>query len=112
MELVRAIPPTSPRLRGGVSTRILANGGTRDRRDVFHVSFDPATEPPVVVIVEAVAVINDTPVEALAPIEDTVDTDALRALVRHSSTDVEVSFAYEALEITIDTDGDLWIRRM
>lgn len=111
MELVTAVHCTSSRPSVEPSRRAVHNGGSNDRRDVFHVSFAPGEESPPVVLLEAVEVINDTPVESLPPLERAIDPDALSALVVNASTTVEITFTYESLDITMSSDGHLWLQR-
>lgn len=92
--------------------RLLANGGI-DRRDAFHVSFDPGEDAVVEVIVRSVAVIHNTDPKALTPLAEVVDPDALEALFGAPSegyaADVQATFVYEDLEVTVNTDGNLWL---
>lgn len=91
--------------------RFLANGGF-DRRDAFHVSFDREEEDVVQVVVRAVAVIHNTDPKALPPLAEVVDPDALKALIGAPSegcADAQVTFVYEDLEVTVNTDGNLWL---
>lgn len=97
---------------GGVPPLLVTSGGD-GRRDVFQVPFDPATEDVVEVILRSVAVIqNEEPAE-LPALGDVVETDALSAIFGPSSeefaSEVQVTFAYEDLEITVTTDGDVWL---
>lgn len=116
MELVRSthFPRGPGHLRS--SAHLTPNGGTDDRRDVFHVSFDPNEESVFVVLTEAVALIQDTAPEALTPLSDVIDVDAIEALFGRSPerqpNDIEVTFEYESLSITIASTGDIWLRRI
>ena len=108
MDIVRGVESTmtcSP-------PRLVANGGN-GCRDTFHVSFDPADEDVVEVLVRTVAVIHNTDPTALSPIGEIVDPDALRALFGAGSdgfeADAQATFVYEGLEVTVNTDGDLWL---
>lgn len=116
MELVRSthVPRAPGNLRS--SPHLTPNGGTDDRRDVFHVAFDPEDESVFVVLTEAVAVIQDTAPEALTPLSDVLDVDAIEALFDRSPerqpNDLEVTFEYESLAVTIASTGDIWLRRI
>lgn len=99
----------------GPSRGLAPDGGSAGRRDVFHVSFDPQTESVVEVVLGAVAVVhNREPVE-LSPLGDAVEPDALDKLVSQSSNERsgvnEIRFVYEGLDINIDSDGDVWLKR-
>lgn len=97
---------------GCVFPRLVANGGD-GRRDAFHVSFDPVEEDVIEVVTRSVAIIHNTDQVALSAIGRVVDPEALRVVFGPDSerfaADVEVSFVYEDLEVTLDTDGDLWL---
>lgn len=108
MELVRSVS-----VSGSISG-LAANGGDRGKRDVFHVSFDPETESIEVVVVESVAAIQNRAPEELDPLYEAVDPEALDDLVAPEAGEQarvdEVGFVYEGLEVTIESDGDVWIR--
>lgn len=97
---------------GTVAPPVLANGGDA-RRDVFRVPFDPDTEDPNAVVVRSVAVIQNVEPTDLPPLGDVVDVDALEALVAPPEGSregaVNVTFVYQGLEITVDSDGELWL---
>ena len=97
---------------GNVTDRCVANGGD-GRRDVFHVSFDPANEDVTGVVVRSVAVIHNVEPAELPPLGEAVDPDALADVFgpRSVSTDadVQVTFVYEGLEITVNGDGNVWL---
>lgn len=92
--------------------QLVTNGGF-GRRDAFHVSFDPDEDDVVEEIVRAVAVIHNTVPKALTPLGEVVDPDALEALCGPESAgfaaDATVIFVYEDLEVTVNTDGNLWL---
>lgn len=108
MEIVHSVE--SP--IGSVHPELVPNGGF-GRRDAFHVSFDPDEDDVVEEVVRAVAVIHNTDPNALSPLGRVVDPDALEALIGRGfeefGTDTQVSFVYEDLEITLDTDGNVWL---
>lgn len=92
--------------------RLLTSGGD-GRRDVFHVTFDPAEEDVTEAVVRAVAVIHNVEPADLPPLVDVVDPDALSALFGPAAeafdSDVQATFVYQDLEITVDSDGNLWL---
>jgi len=94
------------------SGRFIPNGGTSDPRDAFHVPFDPRSEQVVDVVVNAVAVIHNVDPMTLSPLANAVNPDALVSLVRSGSAvdrPVEVTFDFENLEITVSSDGHVWL---
>ncbi len=111
MELVRSVHETA-----SPSGLVPNGGGNHGRRDVFHVTFDPGSESPVEVVLDAVAVVHDRQPEDLAPLHDAVDPEALDELVvpssDHQAGADEVRFVYEGLEISIDGDGNVWLQRV
>lgn len=115
MEIVHRVYETGRLPEPGGSPRFATNGGTDGGREVFHVSFDTGIESPSVVVLDAVSLINDKPVQELDPLTERVDPDALDSLIAgahdRQSDSVEVRFDYEGLRITITDDGDLWLRR-
>lgn len=115
MHLVPGVyePGVSPEL--GPSSRTITSGGDRDRRDVFHVSFDPATESPTQVVTEAAAVIHNEDPEELGPLYEAVDPEALDDPVTppgddHSGVE-EIQFVYAGLEVVLESEGNAWLRR-
>lgn len=104
-------------VRGVVSTlecsppRLVTNGGN-GCRDTFHVSFDPVDEDVVEVIVRTVAVIHNADPAELSAIGGVVDPDALHAIFGRESerfaADAQVTFVYEDLVVTLNTDGNAW----
>jgi len=108
MDIVRGVESTlacSP-------PRLIANGGN-GCRDTFHVSFDPADEDVIEVLVRTVAVIHNTDPTTLSAIGEVVDPDALRAIFGREpdrfTTEAQATFVYEGLEVTINTDGNVWL---
>lgn len=97
---------------GNVTATLVTNGGN-GRRDVFHVPFDPTSDDVVEVVVRAVAVIQNVEPTELPPLENAVDPDALSAIFgsdsEASTTDVQVTFVYEGLEITVNSDGNVYL---
>lgn len=99
-----------PDTRPGVYT----NGGDQDPRDVFHVSFDPTTEPVERVVVEAVAVIRNAEPDQLTPLNKVIDPEALDGLLASAAEkqveQIDIQFVYEGLTVTVTSDGDLWLQ--
>jgi hypothetical protein len=67
---------------------------------------------PSFAIVDAVATVKGYDEMELSPLNDYVDCDSLDRLLdrEHQATDVEVSFRYEELQVTIDSTGEIRIR--
>lgn len=107
MQIVHGVEGTL----GSAPDRFAPNGGN-GRRDVFHVSYDPTNEEVTEVVIRSVAVIHNADPADLPPLGDAVDPDALSALFGPGSegfsADAQVTFVYEDLEITIDSDGNVW----
>lgn len=97
----------------GRSETLTPNGGTDDEHDVFHRSFRPGVESVDTVLVESVSVIHNVDEDELDPLYDTVDPDALTGLFEGATSDEsnieEVQFVYEELEVTIVSDGHIWL---
>lgn len=97
----------------GCAPPLLVTSGGDGRRDVFHVSFDPTTEDVVEVVLRSVAVIHNVEPDELTPLGDAVDPEALSAIFGPASeefaSEVQVTFAYEDLEITVNTEGHVWL---
>lgn len=89
----------------------VTNGGNPDR-NVFENEFDPREELPSAVIVETVSFIRNVDPLALDPLADALDPDALDALLSRSASEdpIEVTFPYEGFQISVTSDGKLWIR--
>ncbi|MDZ5812783.1 HalOD1 output domain-containing protein [Halorubrum sp. AD140] len=68
------------------------------------------TGRPCVTIVEAVAATTDRKPVDLPPLHDTVDADALGALLTGGSPWVTVSFTYADTDVTVEGDGSLEVR--
>lgn len=92
-------------------TSLLPNGGSPGPRDSFHVTFDPGGESVVEVIVNAVGLVHDVDQTELEPLATAVDPDSLDRLFATDSAVREVSFVYEDLEITVGSEGDVWLER-
>lgn len=83
---------------------------SRDRA-VLETEFDPADGPVSQRVVAAVASHYDVDPTALEPLYDTIDPDALDALLdvpaRDPDRSVTVTFPYEDLAITVDSEGTI-----
>lgn len=76
--------------------------------EAFHGQFDPDAESSAVVVtvVETVAAVSGSDPTAMPPLYDTVDPEALTALVASArDRPVEISFTYEACRVTVSSDG-------
>lgn len=93
-----------------------ADGSGSGDEEIFHVEFDPDVDSITLVIVRAIAAIRDVPPTKLSPLADSIDLDFLEKLVDPESITVrragEVTFYYEGFDITVDSDGDIWIERV
>lgn len=103
LELTR---PIDRRTRHGY----VSNGGANRAPNAFHCQYDRELQELTQAIVEAVAFIKNTAHEELSPLETVIDTDALTECLETSSEPVEVVFTYEELEITVTSDGDIWLQ--
>lgn len=65
-------------------------------------------------VVEAIAAVTDQEPQDVPPLYDVVDPDALDAIVSTDGNDtgrsVRVSFAYEGLEVTVDSASGIEVR--
>ena len=91
---------------------LIANGGSGDELDTFHVQFDPETESVVGVLVESVAAIRNVPPEELDPLADAIDPEALAALVESGKDGglERIEFSYAGFIVTISHGGQLRLR--
>lgn len=75
----------------------------------WHPSGRPSTA-----VVEAVAAVTDRKPTDLPPLHGYVDGDALDALVTSRAggdgTSIRVSFAYEGVDVTVDSDDGITVR--
>jgi len=83
------------------------------RGNVFHVRFDPDVESIVHVVVTSVAAIRNVDPLELEPLNESIDPETLANVVRprpeQAIRGASITFHYEGLNITIETDGDLWL---
>jgi hypothetical protein len=68
--------------------------------------YDRTTTEPSTVIVETIAAVRECEPTAITPLFDSVDPDALDALLTtpHSDTDVEVTLALDGFDVTVSPD--------
>lgn len=81
--------------------------GRREGREArFRLGRD---QSPSVSIIRAIAAVTGTEPERLPPLQGYLDTDALNTLLRGARdgrpADVRISFEYEHVEVTVDSDG-------
>lgn len=92
---------------------VAPNGGDRDERDVFHVTFDPKTESVGQVVVESVAAIQNKERADLEPMYETIDPDSLDDLIaggeRRTGVE-EIRFQYEGMDVVVGSGGDVWLQ--
>lgn len=89
------------------------NGGYERSPDTFHLRFDPEAEPVAHAVVKAASFVHNVDPTELSPLGDVVDPDALDDLVRsgtmRSAECIEVSFTYVDLDVTVASDGNIWL---
>lgn len=92
------------------------DGAGRGDDDVFHIEFERGEDDVTGVIVRAVAMIRDRDATEIQPLAEVIDPDMLDSMVEQgsggSSMGGEFTFQYEGLEITVTTDGHVWIERL
>ncbi|MBV0924464.1 hypothetical protein KTS45_09660 [Halomicroarcula limicola] len=71
-----------------------------------------ASDEPTAAITDAVAAETDRAANELPPLNEYVEADALNALLTRSGrgTDVQVSFTYEHVRVTVDSSGYLFVQ--
>ena len=67
------------------------------------------SEPPTVAVVEAVAAATDRTPTGLPLLQNTLDPDALNALLTKEAASVTVSFQYAGTIVSVSGDGDIKI---
>lgn len=81
---------------------------TRQSSATHRFEYDPVGTPPSMAIVSALSAVDDVAPTALEPIAETVDTDALDALVRESDPEggaIEVSWTQAGYDVTVSSEG-------
>ena len=68
------------------------------------------SEPPSVAVVEAVAAATDRTPTGLPLLQNTLDTDALNALLTGETASVTISFQYAGVIVSASGDGSIKIR--
>ena len=69
-------------------------------------AFDPDSEPAGEVVLEAVAVLENTePAELSQPLHASVDSDALDSLVSHGGAMARVTFSYLGYHVAVESSG-------
>jgi hypothetical protein len=72
------------------------------------------SEDPSTAIVEAVAAATDRDASVLSPLHEHIDTEALNALLAFGADPGDerrsLSFGYEGVEVTVDTEGRIDVR--
>ncbi|RBI63912.1 hypothetical protein DMJ13_05230 [halophilic archaeon] len=66
-------------------------------------------EPVSRTVVQTVAERNDASVTELPPLYDSVDPDALNALVRRGGDDLRITFRFAGRQIVVDGDGTVTV---
>ena len=76
------------------------------RRTVDWSAVSPSTA-----VAELVAEVADCEPDAVGPLYDAIDSDALDALVRHRDgpTDCVVTFPYDGMEVTVSGAGEVLV---
>ena len=67
--------------------------------------FDWATTSPCSAVVRLSSVARDCEPTALSPLGETVDTEALDALLESAQTEVSIQFRYAGLLVRLRSDG-------
>ncbi|WP_436926967.1 HalOD1 output domain-containing protein [Halosimplex amylolyticum] len=67
---------------------------------------------PCTAIVEAVAAVTGTEPTLLPPLGDTVDGDAVNAILSDAGSSVGLSFAYAGVEVCVEPTGEVLARRV
>jgi len=65
------------------------------------------SDPPSVMVVEAVAAATDRPTTELPPLQKTLDADALDALLNRQSSSATVSFRYADTAVSVSGNGSI-----
>lgn len=91
------------------------DGRRPDADGVIQAEFDWSAKAPSNAVVEAVAIASDREPTAVEPLYESVDPDALDALVGSNGTDSEdgeasVSFEHAGHVVTVHSDGSVVVR--
>lgn len=94
--------------------KMTPSGGYEHSPDTFHLRFDPESEPPAHAVVKAASFVHNADQSDLSPLAHAIDPEALERLLTgptgSESDCVEVTFAYASLEVTVASDGNLWLQ--
>ena len=94
-----------------IASGTVADGSGED--DVFHVRFDPEHDSVVQVVVRSVGTIRNVDPLELAPLEEAVDTETIERVAGPEADEAsrhgEITFRYEGLRVTVETDGHVWL---
>ena len=63
----------------------------------------------ITAVVRAVATAEGRPVEALPPLADSINPEALTACIADSNTEALVAFDYSGCRVVVDTDGTVTV---
>lgn len=114
--IVHIVDNRAPSFHEQRKVRRLTDGYGSADKDVFHVEFNGSSGTVSEIIPKSVATILDESPTDLTPLGDVVDTYMLETMVDHGSSEAnrrgEFTFHYEGLEITVETDGHLWLERL
>ena len=80
----------------------------------FTYEMDPS-ESCSMAVVQAVAAVSNQEPTKMAPLYETIDTDALDALLVHrgdlrKESRIEISFSYERQEVTVSSNGRVIVK--
>lgn len=82
-----------------------------EANNVYHLSYEPATDSVSEELLQAVATLNDADPSELALLIDTIDPEALDALFQARSNG-RVIFEYEDYRIRVTADGTIAIESL
>lgn len=82
--------------------------------ETYHLSFDREEwSRPTMIVAQFVSYITDTSPTSLPPLHSAVETDGLDTWLSATQSDLsefEVSFTYAGYQITMDSDGNIWVQ--
>lgn len=90
-------------------------GPPANTRGAIRAEFDWSVIPPSTAVVETVAIAADREPTVLEPLYETLDPDALDALMRSGGTDstdgdATVTFALDGYQVTVERGGTVVVR--
>ncbi|MDY7080850.1 MAG: HalOD1 output domain-containing protein [Halobacteria archaeon] len=77
------------------------------------IEYNWSATKPSVAIVEAISVITNQKPEDIEPLYNRMDAEAMDDLIlsaRENSTDLQVSFKHDGVDILVNSDGEIHIR--